>query len=521
MRELPQGPFDVIVIGSGIGSLTAAVLLAKEQGKRVLVLEQHFTIGGQTHAFKRRGRFEFDVGIHYIGDMGKGIGRRLFDYVTEGQLQWQPMPDEFERYVYPDFEFSVPSSPREYKRRLIERYPLERAALEQYFSDLRSAVNWYGAAHLIDVMPPLMRLPTRFAVRSAGRNACMTLGEYLDRHFRDPQLKALLASQWGDYGLPPRKAAFGMHALVETHYWRGGWYPLGGAKQIAAAMVPIIERAGGVVLAAQTVDEILVERGTAVGVRCHNTIKPHLPPHEFRAPLLISGAGADITYNKLLPASVPIPFRGELQAQSNGISAVCVYLGLKDSPATLGIQGENYWVYHGYDHDAAFASHEIGSGGYYLSFPSLKNPQAKGHTADIITFAPYELFSQWAAGQWKKRGAAYEALKQQLAAKLIEQVEQRLPGFADLVSYIDVSTPLSMEHFVGHRRGAFYGVPATPERLFQPWTRARTPVRNLYLTGCDVMSAGVAGALLGGVKTVGALNGQLGFFRLMHKMLRA
>ncbi len=232
MKDLPQGPFDAIVIGSGIGSLTTAVLLAKLQHKRVLVLEQHFTIGGQTHAFKRRGRFEFDVGIHYIGDMGNGMGRRLFDYLTEGQLQWQPMPPEFQRYVYPDFEFSVPSNPREYKRRLIEMFPLERAAIEQYFTDLRSAVNWYGAAHLVDAMPPLARLPLRFAVRSAGRVACMTLGAYLDRHFRSPQLKALLASQWGDYGLPPSQAAFGMHALVEVHYWRGGWYPVGGANAL-------------------------------------------------------------------------------------------------------------------------------------------------------------------------------------------------------------------------------------------------------------------------------------------------
>lgn len=516
-KDLPQGPFDAIVIGSGIGSLTTAVLLAKEQGKRVLVLEQHFTIGGQTHAFKRRGRFEFDVGIHYIGDMAKGMGRKLFDYLTEGKLQWQKMPEEFERYVYPDFEFSVPSHPREYQRRLIERYPLERAAIERYFSDLLAATNWYSLAHLLDALPAPLRLPLRFLIRSKGRFANQTLGSYLDQHFRDPQLKALLASQWGDYGLPPAQAAFGMHALVETHYWRGGWFPVGGAGKIAEAMVPIIERAGGAVLAAQTVDEILVEGGKAVGVRCHNTIKPHLPPQEFRAPLIISGAGADVTYNTLLPAHVPIPFRDELLQQSNGISAVCVYLGLKDSPARLGVQGENHWVYSGYDHDAALASGEIGAG-YYLSFPSLKNPEAKGHTADIITFAPYDLFRQWEGGTWKKRGDDYEALKQRIADQLIAQVNQRLPGFADLVAYVDVSTPLSMQHFVGHRRGAFYGVPATPRRLFQPWINARSPVPNLYLTGCDVLTAGVVGALIGGVKTAGVLSGPLGFVRLMRKM---
>ncbi len=518
-QPTPTGPFDAIIIGSGIGSLTTAVLLAREQGKRVLVLEQHFTLGGQTHAFKRRGRFEFDVGIHYLGDMGKGMSRRLFDAVTEGQVEWQPMPEEFERYVYPDFEFAVPSHPREYQRRLIERFPLERAAISQYFDDLRSATTWYGLALSNDALPPLTRLPARFLARTAGRLANVTLGSYLDRHFRSPQLKALLASQWGDYGLPPGQVAFGMHAIVETHYWRGGWYPVGGAGKIADAMVAIIERHGGVAMASRTVDEILVERGRAVGVLCHHTIKPHLPPETYRAPLIVSGAGAEVTYQHLLPASVNIPFRAELAAQSNGISAVAVYLGLKESPATLGVAGENHWVYQGYDHDAAFAAGGTGHG-YYLSFPSLKNPQAKGHTADIITFAPYELFESWAGGQWKKRGADYEAFKRQIADQLIAQVDQRLPGFADLVAYVDVSTPLSMQHFVGHRRGAFYGVPATPARLFQPWTRVQSPVANLYLTGCDVMSAGVMGALSGGIKAAGVIDGSFGFVRLMQKLLQ-
>lgn len=517
MTETHTHQYDAIVIGSGIGSLTTAVLLAKEQGKRVLVLEQHFTIGGQTHAFKRRGRFEFDVGIHYIGDMGKGLSRKLFDYLTEGKVKWQQMPDEFERFVYPDFEFLVPSNPREYKRRLIAQFPLEQQAIEAYFRDLRSAATWYSLAYLIDVLPAPLRLPLRFAVRSKGRMANITVGAYLQQHFVDPKLRAVLASQWGDYGLPPSEAAFGMHALVATHYWRGAWYPIGGAKMIAEAMVPIIERAGGKVLAAQTVDEILIERGVAKGVRCHHSIKPKLAPQEYFAPLIISGAGAETTYQKLIPSTVKIPFREQLQAQSKGISAVCVYLGLKDSPASLGVQGENHWVYESYDHDTAMLRGDC-AGGYYLSFPSLKNPEAKGHTADIISFAGYGSFAPWATGQWKKRGDDYEKLKQDIASSLIARVDKHLPGFADMVAYIDVSTPVSMEHFQGNARGAFYGVPATPARMFQPWTRAKTPVTNLYLTGCDVMTPGVMGALMGGVKTAGALMGPFGFIRLMRRM---
>lgn len=512
--------FDVIVIGSGIGSLTVAALLSKLRKLRVLVLEKHFTAGGQTHEFKRKGKFEFDVGLHYIGSMNRGSGKAVFDYLTEGRLQWQKMPDEFERFIYPDFEFTVPSDPKLYRQKLIDRYPAERAGIDQYFRDLKTAAQWYALGHMADTLPAILRPLLKMAFHWRGGLATQTVQAYLESHFADHQLKALLASQWGDYGLPPRQAAFGMHAQVVTHYWYGGWYPIGGAKQIARAIIPVIERNGGKVVAGKTVTEILIDQGCARGVRTTSTLKPHLPAEEYRAPVIVSGAGAVNTYLKLIPQRIAIPFRDQLASVPGGNSAVCVYLGLKDSAATLGIRGENYWVYSDYDHDRAAAA---GSpvAGYYLSFPSLKNPQAKGHTAEIITFAAYDRFAQWTQGGWKRRGAEYERLKQELAQHLIARVDQRLPGFAALVAYVDVSTPVTMEHFQGNPRGEFYGLPATPERLFQPWTAATTPVRNLYLTGADVMSPGVVGAMMGGVKTAGALTGSFGFFKLMKTIQEA
>ncbi|MGE5652155.1 MAG: phytoene desaturase family protein [Bacillota bacterium] len=515
--------FDAIVIGSGIGSLTTAALLAKERGMRVLVLEKHFNLGGQTHEFKRKGKYEFDVGLHYIGGMDRGSGKAVFDYLTEGRLLWQKMPDEFEKFVYPDLEFDVPSDGKLYRQRLIERYPAERAAIERYFHDVKAAATWYSMGHLGDALPAALRPLLKLAFRWKGGLAALTVEQYLERHFSDPRLKALLASQWGDYGLPPSQAAFGMHALIVTHYWRGAWYPVGGAKQIARAIIPVIERCGGQVVSGKTVTEILVERGRATGVRTIATLKPHRPPVDYAAPIVISGAGAVNTYLKLVPRHVDIPFRDRLAhlAQlQQGTSAISVYLGLKASPATLGIRGENHWVYSGYDHNRAAADTSF-TQGYYLSFASLKNPQARSHTAEIITFAKYERFAQWSDGRWKKRGDDYERLKQDIAQQLIDRVERRIPGFAALVDYVDVSTPLTMEHFQGNPRGEFYGLPATPDRLFQPWTGAKTPVGNLYLTGGDVMSPGVVGAMIGGVKAAGAMMGPFGFFRLMKTMAEA
>ena len=85
--------WDAIVIGSGIGGLTAAVLLGMHAGKRVLVLERHYVPGGFTHTFHRPG-YEWDVGLHYIGQMQdeNSAERRAFDHLTEGKVRWQHMP---------------------------------------------------------------------------------------------------------------------------------------------------------------------------------------------------------------------------------------------------------------------------------------------------------------------------------------------------------------------------------------------------------------------------------------------
>jgi all-trans-retinol 13,14-reductase len=95
MSDLQQ--YDAIVIGSGIGGLTVAAILAKFSRQKILILEQHFILGGFTQEFKRQ-NFQWDVGLHYVGDMGEGdVGRQIFDYITDRNLQWAKIPDR--RYI--------------------------------------------------------------------------------------------------------------------------------------------------------------------------------------------------------------------------------------------------------------------------------------------------------------------------------------------------------------------------------------------------------------------------------------
>ncbi len=107
-KQPPEGDYDAIIIGSGVGGLATAALLAKHGGKRVLVLERHYMPGGFTHVFRRRG-YEWDVGVHYIGGVGdrRSATRRLFDHITDGSLEWAPMGEVYDRIILGENELRL------------------------------------------------------------------------------------------------------------------------------------------------------------------------------------------------------------------------------------------------------------------------------------------------------------------------------------------------------------------------------------------------------------------------------
>ena len=123
--------YDAIVIGSGIGGMTTAAILSKA-GKKVLVLEQHYTAGGYTHSYSRNG-YEWDVGVHYIGDMGaKTQARQMFDFISADKLKWAPMDDEYDRFYIGDKVFSAMAGKKKFRENLINRFPTEKAAVDGY-----------------------------------------------------------------------------------------------------------------------------------------------------------------------------------------------------------------------------------------------------------------------------------------------------------------------------------------------------------------------------------------------------
>ena len=515
-----QSDYDAIVIGSGMGGLAFASIMAKLRKWRVLVLERHFKVGGFTHTFTRPGGWSWDVGLHYVGEMGEGMmGRRLFDLITERVVKWNPLPDVYDVFVYPDLEVRACKGEANFRSALIDDFPDERSNIEQYFRDLKSAAGWTHRYFTAMAAPaPLGRLVAALNRFTAGLPLQVT-PHYLERRFRDPRLRAVVTSQWGDYGVCPSRSAFATHAVIASHYLNGAWYPAGGAGEIAKATGAVIRAAGGELLPNHEVARILLEGDCAVGVEVNIKKGKEGARAEIRAPVVVSDAGAWNTFTRMLPASA-LPFHDQLKSPPEGFGVVELFLGLRRDPRELGFKGENYWIFESFDHDAMYAQRgELLNGRApmaYLSFPSLKDPRAQRHTAEIIAPLSYGSLEAHRDEPWHRRSEDYESAKSRITRALLDIVERRHPGFGNLVEYSELGTPLTFEYFTAAPSGTIYGYPGTPEKYSQAWLSPRTPIRNLYLTGSDVALLGIMGALMGGVVTASCLLGWFGFFEVMR-----
>ena len=341
-----ESGYDAIVIGSGIGGLTAAACLSK-LGKKVLVLEQHYTAGGFTHSYDRNG-YEWDVGVHYIGDMGsrKTMGRRLFDLVTDNQLQWAPMDPVYDRLFIGERQIDLVAGPKAFADELKKQFPDEERAIDTYLGYLSQVSAAMPGVTLAKVMPDLLASPFRFLARRKAP-------DFLNRPTRDvlltltrnEELIAALTGQWGDNGLVPNDSSFIIHALIARHYLHGGYYPVGGASEMAKTIIPVIQQSGGEVFTYADVQEILIEKSKAVGVRMADGTEIH-------APAIISNAGVFNTFGPLLPESAPHKdfYQMKLGQVQRSMASVCLYIGLQDTAENLQLPKTNFWIYPGTDH---------------------------------------------------------------------------------------------------------------------------------------------------------------------------
>lgn len=492
--------FDAIVIGSGVGGMAAARMLAEFGGKRVLVLEQHYTPGGMTHEFSR-GNFRFGTGIHYLGISNEhGEPGPFLRYLTDGRLQWQRLPTEYDVLHFPDLDFAVPASETRFSDRLKEMFPSETKAVDDYFVTVRKAAKGMIVRHVVTSLPSPLRTLGMPLVRGLFPESFRSLHDQMIRSFRDPKLRAIASARWGLYGRPPAESAFGFHALIPmSSYIDGAVYPVGGPREVGRALIDGLERFGVVLRVRQKVHRIIVENGRATGLEV--TDQATGESYRVHANCIVSATGIRNTC-ALLDDEQAFPIQRELAKQPKELAAVLLFIGFHRSPATLGLRGENHWFMPDLEGEQGF-SRALGDGIFYASFASLNNPAAREHIAEVIQIIDPEAFHN-EVGRDRNSSENYQKITQEITERILDRLDHRWPGFRENVAFTELATPFSFEKYQNSVGGSFYGLSASPERLRSSVARCYTPVRGLFLAGQDACGPGIEAALMGGILAANA-----------------
>jgi all-trans-retinol 13,14-reductase len=501
MTDTERNHWDAIVIGSGMGGMTAGAALSK-MGHRVLLLEQYKTLGGLTHSFTREG-FSWDVGIHYLGCVAPGDRERgMIDWLSHRPMEFEPMGAVYDNLHLADAPPLALSRPYEAQERdLKDRFPDEAEAIEAWIAALREGRDIMYTLASTRAMPGFVGDMIEWWNHRAIDKWCKrTIQEVVDSITQNPDLAAALTAQWGDHGGRPHKASFAMHALICGSYLASGaWYPVGGGRAFADHLIPTITHAGGEARAGVKVETLLVENDKVVGVRTSDA-------EDIRSDVVISSIGARETLNNLLPEGFgPRDWIDEIQALPASIAHFDLFLGFEGDVEEAGATRSNHWVYPKTEIDAIWSDAPEGDPpGFFFSFGSQKDPShdpgpKRKYAGDMVVWADWNSVARWADLPSGERGAAYKAFKQQVEDKMFGLFKAYFPDLADLVVFRELSTPLATAAITGHHEGRFYGLDGTPERVLSDALKAKTPIEGLYLSGQDVVSQGIQGALWGGI----------------------
>lgn len=507
-----KNTYDTIIVGAGVGGLSAAICLARE-GQKVLVLEQHDVPGGWCHSFYLNG-YRFTPGVHYVGLLDKGQSTsELYEGlgIANDIAFYKMNPKAFEHCWIEDKRFDYPDNFEDLKTALIARFPHEKKGINKYLTLVENV------GKQLQLIPKVrgfwQHLTIPFRTKHMGKYSPFSLKRVINWHVKDPLLQSFLNVQFGDHGLPPAKASFIMHAAIMGHYAGGGFYPMGGGGAIVKAMTNKIKKHHGKIQTSTPVKRILIEgdkKKKAIGVELDSG-------EQIFAKRVISNADPGITYFNLIGKEhLSKKVLKKLNKTKYSCTSLMLFLTVDMDVKKAGLDSGNIWLLSNKDLDSIYDDSQKVDiledeefPGMFISCTTLKDPisfDGRYHTIEAITYINYNAFAAF-KDENKERSEAYLQFKECIIQKFLRSLEKVVPGITANIVHKELGTPITNDFYINSTNGNVYGTEKSLKHIGPFAYKMKTEIEDFYLCGSSTVSHGVAGASYSGVQTAATILG--------------
>ncbi len=490
--------YDVIIIGGGLGGLTAGARLAKE-GKRVLLIEQHNKPGGCATTFRRKD-YLMEVGLHEMDGLDeKDLKREIFKELgVVDSVDFIKLP-EFYRVKNKRLDIVVPASIEEAIKVLTERFPEDKNGIKRFFNTIhaiRREINKLPRARwkvaLLFPVFPLLYPHLAF-------NTFKTLGNFLDSTIKSEDLKLILSANLPYYHDDPYSLSLVYFGAAQASYYNGGGYFIkGGSQKLSDHLAQVIRNNGGEILIKNLVTKIIIKKGKAAGIEYKGTSGGNARIKNAFAKVIISNAAIPNVASMLPEKERPL-LEKRINKLEKSCSLISIYIGFRREVKEMGNMCYSTFVI---DESvkrltdvAENLRGDISKRSFvfvdYSQIDSGLAPEGKGFGA-ICSVDYLSAWDQLGREDYKNR-------KEEVARIFFRRLEKLIPGITREIEYYEVGTPKTIQRYTLNPEGSVYGFAQIPKQAGIFRLPNKSPVKNLYFASAWTSpGGGFTGAILSG-----------------------
>ncbi|MDC8102859.1 phytoene desaturase family protein [Chryseobacterium rhizosphaerae] len=501
--------YDILVIGSGLGGLVSALILAKE-GLKVCILEKNNQYGGNLQTFSRD-KLVFDTGVHYLGGLSKGQNLNTFFSYLEimDDLDLQRMDEDgYDRISFGEDAIDYPHAQgyQNFVEQLSVYFPDERENLENYCEEIQYVCSQFPRYNVVgkdNYNEEILHLNTRRFIESVTS---------------DKKLQSVLLGSNFLYAGDSENVPFYVHALTVNSYIQSAYKCIKGGSQISKLLIRKLRQYGADIHKhAEVTGFIFDDNNVLTSVKTASG-------KEYTAKKIISNIEIRSTIKLIGEERLKKSFLNRVLSWEPVSSCFSVYLVLK--PNT--IPNFNYNVYHYSSEELVWSAFryrkETWPETYMLSSSPSRHYPEFAESLTAISYMDFDEVKDWentfnTVADDHERGEMYERFKLAKAEQMLDALEKKIPNLTHAVKKIYTSSPLSYRDYIGSFEGNMYGYMKNSENPLKTMVSPRTKIDNLFLTGQSVNMHGILGVTIGAFNTCSEILGKETIDRHLNQMM--